>query len=567
MFLNAWYSVALANALAVTDLNGATTEITAQFNSNVGTPGCLSSLHWYYGLDNLHGSNIDLVTVLLHEFGHGLGFASFTDESNGAQAGTPPGLPSVYDFFLLDKTTGKHWPVMTNAERQASAISASNLVWDGPQVTSDVPLALSGTPRLRVNSPAIANYAVGSASFGPSLTSAGTTANVAPSSPLDGCSAIGGSVSGKIALIDRGTCNFTVKVSNAQNAGAVGVIVANNVASPLVIGMSGTDPSITIPSVMISQADGDTIKAQLGSGVNATLLVDTSTTAGADSSGHPLLYAPNPVAPGSSVSHWDTSESPNQLMEPNISDDLSHSVTTPQDLTFSLLRDIGWCSGCPQPPPPSPTPTPSPPPPNDNFANAQLISGCSGSVPGTNAGATEEVGEPNHPESPGSRKSVWYQWQSPSTASVTIDTIGSDFDTVLAVYTGTTVSGLTLVASNDDIVSGNTASTVTFAATQGTVYRIAVDGFNNNGDGGDTGNITLNWTESNCTDSWQPTTLTSGQVEIKTWTFQGRTSAYVKLSFPNAGYRVANWGQPVRVATTSRLTLRWKSLPAHQCKR
>jgi hypothetical protein len=54
------------------------------------------------------------------------------------------------------------------------------------------------------------------------------------------------------------------------------------------------------------------------------------------------MFAPNPFESGSSVSHWDSSAFPNQLMEPNINDDLTHSVTPPQDLTFSLLRDIGW---------------------------------------------------------------------------------------------------------------------------------------------------------------------------------------------------------------------------------
>jgi len=64
--------------------------------------------------------------------------------------------------------------------------------------------------------------------------------------------------------------------------------------------------------------------------------------AGADASGRPLMFAPNPVQQGSSVSHWDSSELPNQLMEPNISSDLLHVVSTPNDLTFSLLKDIGW---------------------------------------------------------------------------------------------------------------------------------------------------------------------------------------------------------------------------------
>ena len=194
---------------------------------------------------------------------------------------------------------------------------------------------------------------------------------------------------------------------------------------------------------------------------------------------------------------------------------------------------------------PTPTPTPPPPPPNDNFANAQVISGCSGSVTGTNVGATREVGEPDNPASPTSRKSVWYQWQAPSTGNVTITTAGSAFDTVLAAYAGTSLTTLgTALAFNDDF-GGNVTSSVTFPATAGTIYRITVNGFDNAGSLGDVGNIVLNWSQSGCID-WQPITLTNSQVEIKTWTFQGRTYAYVKLLFPNAGYRVSNWGLAVK---------------------
>jgi len=63
---------------------------------------------------------------------------------------------------------------------------------------------------------------------------------------------------------------------------------------------------------------------------------------GADPAGHALMYTPNPFAPGSSVSHWDTLEFPNQLMEPFINADLTHEVTPSQDMTFPLLQDIGW---------------------------------------------------------------------------------------------------------------------------------------------------------------------------------------------------------------------------------
>jgi hypothetical protein len=341
-FPGTWYGIALANKLSGTDLNGSTAEIDAQFNINVGKTGCLQNNPWYLGLDNNHGVGTDLVTVLLHEFAHGLGFETFTDPATGAQAS---GLPSVYDRFVFDDSTGKNWVQMTSAERVASAINTGNLVWTGPQVSADVPNVLGGTPRLRVNSPpSIArNYQVGTADFGPALFSPGITGNVVQASPADGCSALAnaGSISGKIALIDRGTCTFVTKVKNAQNAGATGVIVANNVVDGLQ-GMGGTDATISIPSVLISLADGNSIKSQLVASPNATLFLDPSAFSGADQFGRALLFAPNPVQGGSSVSHWDTTAFPNQLMEPDISDDLTHSVTPPQDLTSSLLRDVGW---------------------------------------------------------------------------------------------------------------------------------------------------------------------------------------------------------------------------------
>jgi hypothetical protein len=340
-FANTLYSVALANALSGTDLNGGQPEINAQFNSNLGNAGCLDGSPFYLGLDNRHGDDIDLVSVLTHEFAHGLGFQTFTSSSSGAQSG---GLPSVYDRFLFDNTTGKGWTQMTNAERQASAINAGNLVWTGARTSADLRSVL-GTPRARVNAPSTiaGSYAVGTAVFGPPVTSGGTTANVAPAAPADGCSALtnGSAVAGRIALVDRGGCNFTVKVKNAQNAGAVGVIVANNVTGD-VIQMGGGDLTITIPSLMVTLTDGATLKSQLTAGLNATLLLDNAVPSGVDAQGRARMFAPTTVSAGSSVSHWDTSLYANQLMEPDISGDLVHSVGVPADLTGSQLRDVGW---------------------------------------------------------------------------------------------------------------------------------------------------------------------------------------------------------------------------------
>ena len=101
-------------------------------------------------------------------------------------------------------------------------------------------------------------------------------------------------------------------------------------------------------TVDVTQSDGAILRAALAnrgrlhSGMMATIGVDLSKRAGADASNRPLLYNPNPFVSGSSISHWDTSAFPNQLMEPAINGDLTHEVTPPQDLSFKLLQDTGW---------------------------------------------------------------------------------------------------------------------------------------------------------------------------------------------------------------------------------
>src|SRR5678815_1756452 len=93
----------------------------------------------------------------------------------------------------------------------------------------------------------------------------------------------------------------------------------------------------------------------------------------------------------------------------------------------------------------------TPAPPNDNFANAEVISGSSGTVNGTSSFATREAGEPTFPTGTGGGRSVWYNWTAPGTGQATFDTNGSSFDTILAAYTGSAVNALALLKANDDI--------------------------------------------------------------------------------------------------------------------
>jgi hypothetical protein len=348
-----WYHGALANSLAGYALDPFYPDIRARFNSNLGQAGCLTGSFWYLGLDNNHGTDLDLVTVLLHEFSHGLGFSTVTSGSTGAYLA---GLPGAYDHFLFDLTAGKLWTDMTDAERAASALNSRKLVWNGPNVTGLVPSVLaSGTPELSVSSPPAYGgtgvYAVGTASFGPQLSSPGVVGQLMPVAS-NACAALSvadaRAVMGNIALINRGTCTFTVKVLNAQMAGAIGVVIADNAAGSPPSGLGGSDPTITIPAVRISLADATTLRNALRfrsrtkSGVIATLGIDLNIYSGASQDGRMLMYTPNPYQSGSSVSHWDTIEYPNQLMEPNINSDLYHEVSPPFDLTLPLLKDIGW---------------------------------------------------------------------------------------------------------------------------------------------------------------------------------------------------------------------------------
>jgi hypothetical protein len=99
--------------------------------------------------------------------------------------------------------------------------------------------------------------------------------------------------------------------------------------------------------VSVTQADGVKLRAALAkrarnkSGVIGNLTTDPTRLSGIDG-GYAQLYSPNPFQSGSSVSHYDTTHFPNMLMEPAINGDLTHDLIPPNDMTFTLLKDIGW---------------------------------------------------------------------------------------------------------------------------------------------------------------------------------------------------------------------------------
>ncbi|MDX1908157.1 MAG: T9SS-dependent M36 family metallopeptidase [Bacteroidia bacterium] len=152
-------------------------------------------------------------------------------------------------------------------------------IWTNSNATSEY---------LTINSPtAIAGpYSTGGAGFGPGVPTTPLTADIILAQDgtgnSQGCNALTINATGKFVLADRGNCPFATKVLNAQNAGAVGVIIANNTGGG-VFTMGGSNPSITIPSVMVSLADGNQIKAQLVNTVNGTMVDNAGGIPGFDS--------------------------------------------------------------------------------------------------------------------------------------------------------------------------------------------------------------------------------------------------------------------------------------------
>lgn len=203
----------------------------------------------------------------------------------------------------------------------------------------------------------------------------------------------------------------------------------------------------------------------------------------------------------------------------------------------------------------------------DNFADRPVIEGTSGQVNGSTVGATREADEPNHAGLSGGG-SVWRSWTAPATGPVSFDTLGSAFDTLLAVYIGNALGALTVVASSDDIQwPTNLLSQLSFNAQEGVTYAVAVDGFQ-----GAAGDFTLNWMQ----DPLPPTEYTlslnatgngrvrvNGNLKALPYTESFDTNAQVLVeAVPLGGWLFAGWSgdlagstNPVVVKMTGDWTL------------
>ena len=197
-------------------------------------------------------------------------------------------------------------------------------------------------------------------------------------------------------------------------------------------------------------------------------------------------------------------------------------------------------------------------PANDAFANRITLSGATTTVTGTSQFASRESGEPAHAGGNGTA-SVWWTWTAPVNGVCTVNLSGSGFDTVLAIYTGSTVSGLTTIGWDDD---GGTApdSKLVFTVSAGTVYQIAVDGFSSGNQGAIALAITLAGTPT-ATIAASDATATEGAdtgtftVSLSPTSTSSTTIAYTVAGSATAGDFTALTGSLVIPANTATATI------------
>jgi large repetitive protein len=207
----------------------------------------MNYLHdWYYdaGFDEASGNG------QTSNFGRGgLG--------NDAVIAIAQDYSDLGNAFMTTPADGQH-PVM------------HNFLWETGARLSKVlaPPAIAGVKQYGAADFGALNYDVSN-----SVVQALDAANPTGPTTTDGCTTItnAAALAGKIALVDRGICTFAVKANNAQVAGAAALVIANNVSGGL--SMTADDPTITIPVVSVTLADGNAIKAQLAASAAVTMRI------------------------------------------------------------------------------------------------------------------------------------------------------------------------------------------------------------------------------------------------------------------------------------------------------
>ena len=346
----------LADRLAGVDLDPGVADLVATFNGDLHA--CDPNLDWYYGLDGNAGSLTDLVEVVVHELGHGLGFATAVDPTTGAFT---MGIPDAFSTHVFDNSVAMAWLDMTDAQRLASMRHVRQLVWNGDNVRQVAATKLAhGVPTLVVTpeAPGLAGD-LGETNFGPLIELAGASGLAGPSglagvsgplvvgNPITGCAGLSPRAGGIFLLAGGTVCSALNQADYASRAGALAVLLAdaNGFAPPSSVELPPDQLRqlpVNIPVLTISRSDGQLLIDNLSRAPIVTLGADATRLAGADANGRPFLYASDPIRPGSTASHWDPLARPDLVEEPESGYEHPHDIR----LEAALLRDIGWAPYC-----------------------------------------------------------------------------------------------------------------------------------------------------------------------------------------------------------------------------
>lgn len=279
---------------------------------------------------------------------------------------------------------------------------------------------------------------------------------------------------------------FYTPVTNANTTGINVVIASGNSAySDGLANPACTPGAISVGAVYDSNIGG----INWGSGLctDATTVAD-KVACFSNSASYLTLLAPGALITAAGLTEGGTSQA-----SPHVAGAVAVLRSTYTSETVGQIKSRLVTKGTPITDPRNGIITPrldllaSARPANDPFENRVAISGTSGTQSEINVLASKQSGEPAHAQNSGG-DSIWWKWTAPSNGQVSLDTHGSNFDTLLAVYSGSAVNALTEISSNDNDGSSNNNSGLLFQAHAGNEYEFAIDGKN-----AASGTAVLNW--------------------------------------------------------------------------